>query len=70
MRKTKGHELVPGRMKLDPVQTVAETIMRAQLRTVLVGQSSKVLHLFIARQRTDRSRVGNAPGRMARHEFS
>ncbi len=46
------HELMPGRVKFDPVETIAEAIMRAKLRTMLVRQPREILNLLVAGERT------------------
>jgi len=49
------HELVPGGVELDLVDAVAEAVVGAQLRRVLVGEPAELDRLAAARDRPDRA---------------
>ena len=41
------HQLVPARMEFDPVDAVAETVMRLEFGQMTVGQAGQLLHVLV-----------------------
>ena len=57
------HQLMPGRMKLDPIITVAIPVMGHKFRFVLVGKSRGLLHGFAAGMGSERGKFFICPRR-------
>jgi hypothetical protein len=57
------HQLMPGRMKLDPIIPVAVPVVGQQLGFVLVGQPRGFLHGFAAGVRAERRKLVPCPRR-------
>jgi hypothetical protein len=57
------HQLMPGRMKLDPIIPVAVPVVGQQFRFVLVGQSRGLLHGFAAGVGSERGKFFTCPRR-------
>src|SRR4051812_34248985 len=57
------HQLMPGRMKLDPIIAVAIPVMGHKFRFVLVGQSRGLLHGFAAGVGSERGKLVLRPRR-------
>lgn len=51
-------------MEIDPVDAIAEPIMGPELRSLAIGQSCELLHLVIARNRTERLTAVLCPWRL------
>jgi hypothetical protein len=60
--KGERHEFVPCRMKFDPVDALAEAIMRAKLRPIAVSESGELLRLRIASVGPERNGLVGDPG--------
>ena len=62
-----GHQLVPARMKFDPVHAVAIAVMRLEFGQMTVGKAGQFLHRFVAYQLAQRLATPGRPRRFALH---
>ena len=69
-------QFVPGRMKIDLVDAMAETVEAAQARQIFVGVEAKLDGLRLAQRRAERVEAGLAPAgafaldRLAQHDVA
>ena len=59
------HQLVPARMEFDPVDAVAETVMRFKFGQMTVGQAGELLHVLVTGDSAKRFAAVSGPRRFA-----
>ena len=59
------HQLMPARMEIDPVDPVAEAVMRLEFRQMAIGEAGEFLHLLVAGDGTERLATLRRPRRFA-----
>ena len=66
-RPGQGHQLVPARMKFDPVHAAALAVMRLEFGQMTVGKAGQFLHRFVAHQLAQRLATPGRSRRFALH---
>jgi hypothetical protein len=59
------HQFVPARMEIDPVDAIAEAVVRLELGHVAIRKAGELLHLLVAGDRPERLATVRSPGRLA-----